>query len=136
MYSSLSLFRNQCNISALRGKTITKIEGMNKDSDNITFHCSDGTVYYMYHEQDCCESVYIEDVCGDPTCLIGNPLLVAEAVSSNDSPPLNKYDESYTWTFYHLATIKGYVDLRWYGSSNGYYSEAVDFAQVGGPGMK
>lgn len=136
MYPSLLLLKNQCDFSTLKGKTITKITGMNRDSDEITFYCSDDTVYYMHHEQNCCESVYVEDVCGNPDCLIGSPILIAESVSSSDSPPLNKYDESYTWTFYHLATVKGYVDLRWYGSSNGYYSEEVNFAQVGGPGIK
>lgn len=33
-------------------------------------------------------------------------------------------------TFYRIATAKGQVVIRFYGSSNGYYSESVSFAQL------
>lgn len=111
----------------LKGKTIIKIEGMEKNSDCIEFFCSDGTKYIMDHKQDCCESVYLEDVCGDVKDLLNSPILLAEEVQNADGPALYKYEESWTWTFYKIATIKGTVTLRWYGASNGYYSEEVDF---------
>ena len=121
-------------IEALLGKTIVEIRGAEQYSDSITFVCEDGTRYEMFHEQDCCEHVEIEDVCGDISTLIGKPILKAEEVSSADSTTadlgkINEWDDSYTWTFYTLATIKGYVTIRWYGTSNGYYSEKVDFVE-------
>lgn len=124
--------------SFLKGKTITSIEGLEKGSGRVVFKTACGLICKMYHNQDCCESVEIDDVCGDIADLIGSPILVVEENTSNDNPsdviadnPLYddmlEYQESFTWTFYKLATRKGYVDIRWYGESNGYYSESVDF---------
>jgi len=117
----------------LRGKVLTKIEGLERNNDAVTFYADDGSVYEMYHEQDCCESVSIEDVCGDVDDLIGSEILLAECVESDEWPEgveKSEWVDSFTWTFYKLATRKGFVDIRWYGESNGYYSESVDFIQT------
>ena len=115
-----------CNVNELVGKTIISIKGMEKEKDEVVFVCDDGSRYLMCHDQDCCESVWLEDVCGNVETLLNSPILKAEENTSHDNPK-DKYDESHTWTFYTFATIKGYVVLRWYGTSNGYYSESVDF---------
>lgn len=123
--------KDECNISELAGKTITSIEGLDIESDEVHFICSDGSKFLMYHEQDCCETVSIDDICGDVEYLLNTPILKAEEVSSDASDvERENADESATWTFYHIHTIKGTVTIKWYGTSNGYYSEKADFARV------
>jgi hypothetical protein len=110
----------------LKGKVLREVT---VEDYEIRFVTVDGDVYRMFHYQDCCESVYVESVVGDVQDLIGEPILVAEEVTSYENPEgfESEYQESFTWTFYKLATRKGYVDIRWYGESNGYYSEGVSF---------
>lgn len=112
------------NIGMLVGRTIATIT--NDDDEILHITCDDGSRFRMLHHQSCCEHVYINDIEGDLQSLVGNPILLAEE-REYDGGKMAEYDDSYTWTFYTLATIKGHVDIRWYGSSNGYYSESVDF---------
>lgn len=115
--------------SNILGKTLVSVEGR-KGDDSITFTANNGDKYVLYHGQDCCENVYVEDICGGWSDLIGSPILQAECNTSNENPPdvkLKNYQDSFTWTFYRIATMKGQVVIRWYGESNGYYSESVDF---------
>jgi hypothetical protein len=107
----------------LVGKTLTTVS--REGDESITFVDSDGFLYQMFHEQDCCEGVFIEDVNGDLNDLVGEPILMAAEVSQSSD-----HNEASTWTFYHLATSKGYVTIRWYGVSNGYYSTEVTFKQI------
>lgn len=116
-------------LDRLIGKTINCINGLHKGSEEIIFGCTDGTVYKMYHPQDCCEQVDLDDFYGDVQDIMNSPILKAEVRTNNDNPK-ETCDESCTWTFYTLSTIKGTVDLRWYGTSNGYYSERVDFIRI------
>lgn len=104
----------------LLGKVPKKIT---VEDDRLQIYFDDGIATW-YHEQHCCEKVYIADVNGDTENLIGSPLLMSEESSS-----VARHDEDVRsiWTFYRFATVNGYVDIRWIGTSNGYYSERVDF---------
>lgn len=119
-------------IQDLIGVTMKSVE--NKGGERLVFTAEDGRSWEFYHSYDCCESVTIDDITGDLQDLVGAPILRAEESISEDVNPPNvvapEYQDSYTWTFYKFATRKGYVDVRWYGESNGYYSESVDFAQL------
>lgn len=134
-------------VNELVGKTLTKIEN---NEYELIFYCESGETYKLYHSQCCCENVSIEDISGDLSDLIGCQILLSEEVSNDDFVKsfenrfsnINEYGykvdadgnfepESYTWTFYKFATHKGYVDVRWYGTSNGYYSEGVNFILCG-----
>lgn len=114
------------NIDELKGKILTEIVKDDDYGDQIIFTCLDGDRYKMYHPQECCESVYIESIVGDLDDLLNSEILEAEEVSQENTD----YGESFTWTFYKLGTRKGSVTIRWYGTSNGYYSESADFIKL------
>ena len=119
------------------GKTLTRVE-VDKVEARIVFTSECGRTWVMQHYQDCCENVYIEDIIGALRDLVGAPLLMAEEVryenvnpdGTEESTEDNYRGDSFTWTFYKFATVKGYVTIRWYGSSNGYYSERVSFEEI------
>lgn len=131
----MSYYDKLCEVDVLKGKTLSSVSA--DGNEEIVFTTVDGDVYRMFHSQDCCESVYIESIVGELQDLVGEPILVAEANENlfdilKNAGKEEESDESHTWTFYKFATRKGYVDIRWYGSSNGYYSESVDFVKVKG----
>ena len=109
-------------IKDMVGKTFTRVYGGVGDGEMVFEN--DTERYVFTHDQSCCECVDINDVVGDISDLEGVPLLMAEEVSGYVGPE-PEYADSYTYTFYKFATIRGYVDVRWLGESNGYYSESV-----------
>ena len=113
---------------SLLGLTLQSVRRESKDEDAVFFVVDEHTIFRMNHPQDCCESVYIHEIVGDLEDLVGSPILLAEESSNGGETPDG---DSETWTFYKLATAKGYVTISWYGSSNGYYSEAVNFYLLG-----
>ena len=128
------LGHKEVEVSALQGATLTNIIKDDKE-ESLTFIAEDGREWKMHHDQDCCESVTIDDIVGDLEDLLNTPIILAEECS-NEAPETSKDskypDDSFTWTFYRFRTIKGTVVIKWYGSSNGYYSESVSFMELPG----
>ena len=103
---------------------IESIVGAEEGSGVITI-VTNLRVIEMFHHQDCCESVEVEDVIGDVQKAIGAEFLEIITKSDNNGRNNPKVDDSCTYTFYTLKHSRGYLDIRWFGTSNGYYSEAV-----------
>ena len=108
----------------IKFKIISEIV-VTKDSgdDSIDIKFEDGSYISMFHEQECCEAVWIEDIesnkdISDYKNAVVIDMYVTTRVNLNT-------EESATFTFYNLNTSKGSINIRWNGESNGYYSEEV-----------
>lgn len=110
-------------LNDLLGHEIVKVERVedNCGDDEINFYRKDGNVVKMYHGQCCCEIVRIEDIDGDLQDLVGTIIEAEEVTKEGDTEWGTE-----TWTFYKIASENGFVNIRWLGESNGYYSESVD----------
>lgn len=118
------------NVKVLIGLTVS---GITKTNDEIAFEDKNGRTFRLYHDQDCCESVSIESIRGNIDDLVGSPIQdVKEEITSEFPADIKKpeYIESDTFTTFTFTTLKGVVVIRWWGSSNGYYSESVSFQEV------
>ena len=116
--------RSHCDIKDMVGKKIT---GIYYDEEYFQIR-TDDCVYAFYHEQDCCESVYLTQVDGISDKIIGSRIVIAEVVTDEKSVAGGHI----TWSFYKIGTNKGMIDFRFQGESNGYYSESVDLIKIEG----
>ena len=108
------------------GRTITRVAGLELGETELFIYFNEDEYIKMYHSQDCCENVDLDDICGNTDLEGATFYELVEKKSNVEMEAKSEYDDSWTWTFYTIKTSKGYLDLRWYGSSNGYYSEGVD----------
>ena len=105
----------------LVGATVEAIR-CEEGQDEVTIRTDRGELR-MYHEQDCCEWVCVEDVVGDAQSLVGHTIRVAEERTRDAHA--GEVSESGLWTFYDIRTDGPDLKIRWLGRSNGYYSEGV-----------
>ena len=114
--------RKYCDMKDMVGK---KVRGIYYDEEIFQI-LTDDCVYAFYHQQDCCESVLLTQVDGISDKIIGSFIVTTEEV-------VDEKDTEYghiTWTFYKIGTIKGMIDFRFQGESDGGYSETVDLVKI------
>ena len=114
--------RSHCDIKDMVGK---KVLGIYYDEDYFQIR-TDDCVYAFYHEQDCCESVYLTQVDGISDKIIGSRIVIAEVVTDEKDTEHSHI----TWSFYKIGTNKGMIDFRWQGESDGGYSEIVNLVKI------
>jgi len=119
-------YDNEHIMKLMQGRFVQDIL-VDRENEEITFLFLDCKVK-LHHHQDCCESVVIDDINGDFEDLNRTILLVAEERVSDEPEEGDKAYDSDTWTFYTFRSLKGSVDVKWHGSSNGYYSESVNIS--------
>ncbi len=114
-----------CGIEKMMGMTLLAVR---EQSDVVHFDCAEGT-FTFYHEQDCCESVTLEHLDGLLPDFKPQKILRAEEKTADNEDGTDghsrPYGDSTTWTFYDIQTEQMDISMRWFGSSNGYYSESV-----------
>lgn len=108
----------------LVGKRILGITGLREGSEEIQIHTDVG-IYRLYHDSECSESVEVAQVDGDPADVIGQIVVVAEVRETDMEDSLM---DCARWTFYTIRAVRGDLDFRWFGASNGYYSVDVNVA--------
>ena len=124
----MGLWEDRRDVSDLVGRVVTHIDIAD---DEMRITCEDGSQFLFYHEQDCCENVYICGVDGDPQALVGYQLLMVDESEGDDEPDC-EYRESWTATRFTFRTTNDTLIVRWIGESNGYYSESVDLREIVG----
>lgn len=110
----------------LIGKTVVSLE-VNECENVLVFNCTDDkVVYYAYG--DCCSETWFADIVG-VQCLIGATVLDSQDISLpyvEDGRCRQEYDRFYG---VKLMTNKGYVDIVYHNSSNGYYGGSIELCE-------
>lgn len=120
----------------LAGLVLEKLEKSKSQYNEEEVHITaSGRKFVMRHEQDCSESVTVDSTKGDVSRSIGETVIDATEHSNRGDeegaePRLDEWHDSWTWTYYTIRTQSETIVIRWYGTSNGYYSERVDFYEV------
>lgn len=112
--------------AVMAGKTVARIRGCERGSEEILFSFQDGSTCRLYRNPGW-DVLRVEEVHGDPADFVGHVIVSAEAAEV----PADNCDWV-TNTFYKLACANGYLTIRWYGEDSDYYSATAEIAWTEG----
>ena len=112
----------------LEGELITEIDVIDNENQNnqVLITTASGRQFLIHHSQDWCEYVRIEGIDGEFRHLVGKVIEQASEVVEDCSEGY----ESATRTTHTFKADKNTVVVRWFGESNGFYSESVDITEI------
>ncbi len=94
-------------------------------SDTAHFICAGMGEFVIYHPQDCCERVCLEEILGE---IPATPFLIKKITETGDISGEGYGDEVVENQFYLFETSKGDFILHFNGTSNGFYGTSVYIA--------
>lgn len=105
----------------LIGKTIVSIY-VNDDQSELVFETNEGQIRYVT-DADCCSETWFADLIG-VEAIINQEILSVEDLEIPESLQDDSRSRQDSDSYYgvKLTTIKGYCDIVYRNSSNGYYS--------------
>lgn len=108
-------------LKSLIGKEVSKIL-VDNVHDEICFVTDDGLMSFIC-EGDCCSSTWIEHISG-VSAMINATVISAEIVDIEtiSDHPVHDCLQIYAWK---IKTTKGYFDIDFRNSSNGYYGGSL-----------
>lgn len=116
--------------SDLIGKTLSAVIPI---EDGIAFKIRGGGQGQLRGHRSHLSSVVIRDVVGDLSDLVNSPIVMADVEAKDNHDIIEDEDTGITWTYYKLATQRGYVTISFRGDSlGGRYTENALFEMVTG----
>ena len=112
----------------LIGKKIIRLR-ISEDQMELAFDTDQGEIAYQTYG-DCCSETWFADITGVRS-LIGGTVSASEEVDMDgynvdDGRCRQDYDQAYGWK---ITTDKGYADIVFRNSSNGYYGGDIELMQ-------
>lgn len=114
----------------MQNEVLTNVDIM--DDNEVLFTTESGKQYKMYHQQDCCERVWlIGDFNKVLKSLVGKKIERVDVKYYDGAEYASEYDDYSSTISEFTFIVNGNTEVvKWFGNSNGYYCEKAELEEV------